>query len=385
MKNLKISLFAPILAAFFAMGYVDLVGISTNYVKSDFGLSDTMTNLLGSFLFFWFLVLAVPTGMLMNKFGRRNTVALSIGITTVSMLVPIFDYSFATMILSFALLGIGNTLLQVSVNPLVADVVPHNKLASAITLGQFVKSIAAFATPILVLHFAKEFGNWRTIYPVLAAVSLIPSIWLASVKIEESAPAKNSSFCESFALLKNSTIAILFCGILIHVGIDVGINITAPKILIDKANIPLSEAGYATSLYFLCKTAASFAGAVVLTKMSPQKFFVASVAVMLAAVAALLFCSDKTAIFVCIALVGIGNANIFSVIFSRALLILPERKNEISGLMVMGIAGGGIFPLLMGISSDLTGSQTGAIAVILVCVLYLCFVATKLGDETKRA
>ncbi len=385
MKNTKISLFAPILAAFFVMGYIDLVGISANHIKSDFGLSDTMTNLLGSLLFFWFLVLSVPTGMLMNKFGRRRTVALSVVITTLAMLVPIFDYSFASIMLSFALLGIGNTLLQVSVNPLIADIVPHDKLASAITLGQFVKSIAAFATPVLVLFFAREFDNWRIIYPLLAAVSLIPSIWLACVKIDESAPAKNSSFGECFALLKNSAVAVLFCGILIHVGIDVGVNITAPKILIDRAGLPLSEAGYATSLYFLCKTPAAFAGAVVLAKMSPQKFFAASVAVMLSAVAALLFVSDKTAIFVCIALAGIGNANIFSVIFSRALQILPERKNEISGLMVMGIAGGGIFPLLMGISSDLTGSQTGAIAVILLCVLYLCFVATKLGGGAKRA
>lgn len=375
MKNKSTLLFAPVLAAFFVMGYVDLIGISSNYIKADFGLSDTSANMLGEMLFVWFLVLSLPTGMLMNRLGRRKTVALSVAATTVAMLAPMLDYSFPSMLFSFALLGIGNTMLQVSVNPLVADIVPPERLASGITLGQFVKSIASFALPAAVIWSAKNFGEWRAAYPVFAAVSLVPAVWLACSKIGESAPAKNSSFGECFGLLKDGAILALFCGILVHVGIDVGVNITAPKILMEKAGLELSEAGYATSLYFFSKTVAAFAGAVILTKMSPQKFFVASVALMIAASAALFFTDDKTAIFACIALVGVGNANVFSIIFSRALQILPDRKNEISGLMVMGIAGGGIFPLVMGAASDATGSQTGAVAVLLLCMAYLAFLA----------
>ena len=381
MKNVKLSNLAPVLMAFFVMGYVDMIGISANYVKADFGLSDTMTNLFGSLLFFWFLALSLPTGIVMNKIGRRRTVAFSVAATTLAMAIPAVEYSMAAMTLSFILLGMGNAALQVSINPLVADIIPAGKLASGITLGQFVKSVASFAAPIALLYGASACGNWRMAYPAFAAISLIAAIWLWISRIEESAPAKNSSFSECFALLRRAAIAVMFCGILVHVGIDVGVNITAPKILIDRAGMDLGEAGYATSLYFFFKTASAFAGAAILAKVSPQKFFAASVALVIASCAALLFLSGKEAIFACIALVGIGNANVFSVIFSRAMQTMPDRKNEISGLMVMGISGGGIFPLLMGVCSDAAGSQTGAIAVILACALYLGFVAFKMWPQ----
>ena len=72
MKNSKVIF--PILCGFFVMGFVDLVGISTNYVKSDFGLSDSVANLLPMMVFVWFALFSIPTGLLMGKLGRRNTV-----------------------------------------------------------------------------------------------------------------------------------------------------------------------------------------------------------------------------------------------------------------------------------------------------------------------
>ena len=144
MKKFSIAKFIPVIFAFMTMAYVDLVGISVNYIKSDFGLSDTMTNAFGSLLFFWFLVVSVPTGMIMNALGRRITVAISTAITCLAVAVPIINYSLPTMMISFALLGIGNTMLQVSINPLVADMVPSDKLATGITFGQFIKSIISF-------------------------------------------------------------------------------------------------------------------------------------------------------------------------------------------------------------------------------------------------
>jgi len=356
-----------------------LVGISSNYIKADFGLSDSMANALGMMLFFWFLVLSVPAGVFMGKIGRKNTVVLSVAATAAAMLIPSIDYSFALMMLSFALLGIGNTLLQVSINPLVADIVPPSKLASSLTLGQFVKAIASFAAPIVALRCAAAFGNWKLVYPMFAAVAVAAAVWLFFVKIEERAPEKNSTLFECLSLLKKPAVAFLFFGILVHVGIDVGVNMTSPKILMERAGMTLSEAGYAVSLYFIMRTAASFAGAIILTKVSAKAFFAASVAIMAAASAGLIFAGGETALYVCIALMGIGNANIFSVIFSRALQIMPSHNNEISGLMVMGIAGGGIFPLAMGLASDAFASQTGAAAIIALCVIYLAFLAPKLG------
>ncbi len=383
MKNTSVLKFIPVILAFFAMGYVDIVGIAANYIKVDFTLSDTMTNALGSMLFLWFLVISIPTGILMNKIGRRKTVALSTAITFIAMIIPICGYSFYSMMLSFALLGISNTLLQVSVNPLVADMVSPEKLASSITLGQFVKAIASFSAPLVALWGAEAFGNWRIVYPLFAAVALVPSIWLLCENIEESVPAKNSSFSESFALLKNPIVAFLFFGILIHVGIDVGVNISAPKILIERTEMTLSQAGYATSLYFFFRIATSFVGAFILAKMSAKKFFIASIAIMAIASFILFFAKSTNLIYICIALMGIGNANIFSIIFTKAIQAMPSHKNEVSSLMIMGVSGGAIFPLCMGIASDFVGSQNGAIMVIILCIAYLAFLSTKLNSQNS--
>jgi fucose permease len=121
-----------------------------------------------------------------------------------------------------------------------------------------------------------------------------------------------------------------------------------------------------------------FSGAFILRYVAARKFFAVSVAMMLAAMVALFFSSSLVALNVCVALIGFGNSNIFSIIFSQALLSVPEKKNEVSGLMIMGLFGGTIFPLAMGLASDSLGSQNGAVAVMLVGVIYLLLFASKI-------
>ena len=131
-----------IMLCFFAMGFVDLVGIASNYIKADLGLSDTEANLFPSLVFFWFLIFSVPAGVLMNKIGRRRTVVLSLIVTFASLLMPLFGEGYTLMLVSFSLLGIGNAIMQTSLNPLLSNVVTGGNLSSVLTFGQFVKAIA---------------------------------------------------------------------------------------------------------------------------------------------------------------------------------------------------------------------------------------------------
>ncbi len=383
-KNNKLLLLLPVMFAFFTMGFVDLVGIATNYIKSDFELSDTLANLMPAMVFFWFLVFSVPTGMLMNKIGRRKTVLLSIVVTLFALLVPLLDYSFAIMLVAFSLLGIGNTLMQVSLNPLVSNIVSGERLASSLTFGQFVKAIASFVAPIIAAWALAKFGDWKTLFLIFAAIAVVAVVWLFFTQIEEKpVEGKQSTFAECFALLGDKTILLLFLGIMAHVGTDVGVNTTAPKLLIERLGMPLSEAGYATSVYFLFRTIGSFSGAFILARFSSKSFFMISILMMLAAVAGLYFSYSATAIYVCIAFIGFGNSNVFSIMFSQALQHLPRRSNEISGLMIMGLAGGAVFPLLMGVLSDALGGQIGAVIVLTVLVAYFLMLAPKIGAEDR--
>ena len=363
----------PVMFSFFTMGFVDLVGIATNYVKADFHLSDTLANLLPSMVFFWFLIFSVPTGMLMNKIGQRKTVLLSIVVTVAALLLPLLNYSFASMLISFSLLGIGNTLMQVSLNPLLSNIVSGNRLASTLTLGQFVKAIASFRAPIIAGWAAVSWGNWKLLFLIFLVIAVIACVLLGMTHIDESSSVetKSSTFGECFALLADKVVLISFLGIICHVGIDVGLNLTAPKLLMERLDMTLTGAGLATSVYFLFRTIGCFSGAFLLAYFPMKKVFIVSVLMMVAAMIGLFTMQSLAAHYVCIALVGLGNSNIFSMLFTRALLHLPNRKNEVSGLMIMGLFGGTIFPLLMGIVSDWMQSQVGAVAVMSIGVLYL--------------
>ena len=182
-KNLYAKLI-PVMLCFFAMGFVDLVGIASNYVKVDLNLTDAQANIFPSLVFFWFLIFSVPTGILMNKIGRKKTVLLSLAVTFASLLIPVFGDGYVIMLLSFSLLGIGNALMQTSLNPLLSNIITGDKLASTLTFGQFVKAIASFLAPYIAMWGATQtiptFGlGWRVLFPmymviaVLAILSLI--------------------------------------------------------------------------------------------------------------------------------------------------------------------------------------------------------------------
>lgn len=374
----------PVMLCFFAMGFVDLVGIASNYVKADLGLSDAEANIFPSLVFFWFLIFSVPTGILMNRIGRRKTVLLSLVVTFASLVLPIFGDSYGLMLASFSLLGIGNALMQTSLNPLLSNIIAGDKLASTLTFGQFVKAIASFLAPYIAMWGAMEslptFGlGWRVLFPIYMAIAVIAILWLGATRIEEERPDKASGFAACFSLLGKPFILLSFIGIMCHVGIDVGTNTTAPKILMERLNMPLADAGFATSLYFIFRTLGCLSGAFILQKASSKSFFALSVAMMLAAMVGLFLFDSETAIYICIALIGYGNSNVFSIVFSQALLALPDKKNEVSGLMIMGLFGGTVFPLLMGVASDLLASQSGAVIVIALGVAYLLYLTPKLS------
>ena len=372
----------PVMFCFFAMGFVDLVGIASNYVKEDLQLTDSVANIFPSLVFFWFLIFSVPTGMLMNKIGRKNTVLLSLAVTIVSLLLPLFGENFTIMLCAFSLLGIGNALMQTSLNPLVSTVMGGGNLASTLTFGQFIKAIASFLAPYLAMWGATQvipsFGyDWRVLFGIYFVVGILAAALLAVTHIEEevaSLHAPHSSlldqFTSCFKLLGTPIVLLSFFGIMCHVGIDVGTNTTAPKILMERLGMTLNDAAFATSLYFIFRTIGCLTGSFFLRVLPNRTFFIISVIMMALSMCGLFIGTEKWMLYTAIALVGYGNSNIFSICFAQALTAMPQKQNEVSGLMIMGLFGGTIFPLLMGFASDAIG-QAGAVIVMAIGVIYL--------------
>jgi len=359
----------PIMFGFFVMGFVDIIGMVNNYVKNDFtDLNDSVANLISLSCFVWFFLCAIPTSMLMNKIGRKKVVALSFCVTVLAMVVPLVDYSFGTMLLTFSLVGIGNTILQVALNPLVTNVVSPKQLTGTLTLGQFIKAVSSFLGPIIVGWAAGTIYGWKLIFIFYAVTSLLAFVWLWLTPVpKETDEKQNVSFKQTLSLLKDPYILAFFLGIVVLVGVDVSINMTFPKIIMERCELSLNGAGMSNSVYFFARTVGAFAGGILLLKIPEVKFYTVSIWTALVGLLLLVFCQNIVLVYLSIIVFGLGYANLFSIIFSLSMKHVPSRANDVSALLIVGLVGGGILPPVLGLFTDGFKTQIAAV-VFLICI-----------------
>lgn len=377
-NKLRYSHLLPVLMSFLVMSFVDLVGIGVDRVSKDMALSATMGQLIPSAAFLWFLLLSVPTGIIQARIGKRHMLNIGMGITALGMLLPFFSYSFGTVLAGFALLGIGNTIVQVSANPLLVDVVPGNRVSSFMSFSQFIKAIGSMIGAPLAALFAIQFGDWKLIFLVFGIVSILSVLWLGSVKIPErgleSKDGQKVTFATAFKLLGNGFIFLMVLSIFVVVGIDVGFNSNSGQFLIKHYGIDSTAAESGRSIYFFGRMLGTFLGAILLTKLSSRKFLVWSSLLGIVALLLIIFFRTPVMAWVLVFVIGLAVANIWPLVFSITIEKYPDRGNEVSGLMMMAICGGAVIPLLMGWITDVSGTIAG-MAVLIACMVYLLGVA----------
>lgn len=387
-KKTSIMVILPVMFGFFVMGFVDIIGMTINYVSADFtNLSASVVSLLASSCFIWFLIASIPTGLLMNRIGRKKTVLLSFLVQILAFLLVFIKYDYITTLIAFSLLGIGNTILQVAMNPLVSDVVPGDKLTGTLTIGQLVKAVCSLTGPIFVSWFASTtFGDWKVIFPVYALITLLGFIWLMLTKVEEEKieNADTTTFATSLRLFSDKYILAFFIGILVLVGADVGVNTCFPKYLQDTCGLDLNEAALGNSVYFFTRTVGALIGGILLMKVSESKFFNISVIVALVGLAGLIVFRGYWSSMIFVSVFGLGYSNLFAIIFSMALKRRPDRVNDVSALLVMGVAGGGVLPPIMGLITQTTGNQWSAILVIAIVWLYLFALMGRIKNASTK-
>lgn len=369
---------------FFIMGFVDIVGISTNYIKSDFGLSSSLSNTIPLMVFVWFALFSIPAGILMGKIGKKKTVLLALSLTAVALIIPFLKYDFAWVLLAFSLLGISNTILQVSLNPLIAALFTKEKTASVLTTGQFVKSISSLLGPILAGVAVTVFGDWKMAFTLFSAISVISIVLLSFATTNEFAfNTSHTSFSSVIGLLKERNILFSFLSIMLIVGLDVGLNTIAPELLMKKVGLELSRAGLGSSVYFFAKIAGTFVGALMLLKTAPLRFLKISLLVAVIAFVPLMFMAELWVLIMAIFVIGFMCANVFSIIFSFALQNKTDRSNEISALMIMGVSGGAIILPLQGFVNDTLG-LTASISILMISLIFILLLTRKMTSNAQQ-
>lgn len=382
MKTKQLSSIGAVLFTFFVQGFCDIVGISSDYAREAFGWSQTMAGFLPSMVFVWFLFLGIPVGIQMNRWGRKNTVLLGMAVTITGMMIPLAGTSWACLV-GFATLGIGNAILQVSENPLIKNVVTDERiLTSSLTAGQVVKAISSFSGPFIMLFAVNVLGGgdpqrWYLAFPVLGAITLLSALWLLVSPIEREPVEKTDvTVNQTFTLLRDSTILLLFFGIFFAVAIDVGTNFVSSKVMMARYGWTLEEAGIAPQTYFICRTVGAFLGVFLMTKIADMTYFRLNIVTCIVVILSLAFIQLPEAwALVQIGAIGFLCSCIFPIIYSMAVQARPDKANLISGLMITAVAGGGAATPLIGLATDTAGSITAGVCVLLICAGYLTYCA----------
>jgi MFS transporter, FHS family, L-fucose permease len=367
---------ARIYLIFLVMGFGDLIGPLVSLVKQKLQISQFDASFIAFAGFIMFGTLSIPVGVLQARLGKKPVAIGGLILVLTGVTTPLIGLaSYAGYLTAVLLLGAGVTILQVAGGPLLQEISAAGAFARNLTFGQFVKGIGTLSAPLIPILAYRYFDNrWELVFPIFAAGTVVALAAMFFHSKSQAGTLHAATFAACFALLINRRIAFLVLGIFLYVGAEVCISSMLPSILEKQYGYNLADYGMAgTGIFFLTLMTGRFAGSLVLARMRPSQFFLLSCTVALAGLTLLAFGSGVIG-FVSAALVGLGFANLFPLVYSIAMELLPAKANEISGLMVTAICGGAIVPPVMGYVSEQT-SLTIALAIPTLCIVYLMTIA----------
>jgi fucose permease len=385
----------PIFLVFMVMGFGDVAGPLAGIVKEDLQISNFLSQLIPFSGYILFGLLSIPLGLMQDRKGKKYILVLGLSVAFLGLMLPTFGvypvdiesiaggnvYQFFILILiSILFLGLANTTLQVAGNPIVRDVSKPGMYSRNLSIGQFIKAIGTLSASVIPLVAVRYFNaDWKLLFPIYSVVVLLTLIWVAPMKIKEQTDEKEfrASFRSSLNLLKNPYVLLMVLGIFVYVGSEIAMRSNLPIYLKDQFGINIKKEGLAGVLFFdLALLAGRFLGGIILNWLKPKTFFRISVFVAILGILGLFIGSSTIGIgasqlgFISAILIGLGFANIFPLIFSITIDSMPERSNELSGLMVTAIVGGAFIPPLMGLIADQWSILAGFIVPV-VCILYI--------------
>ncbi|MBL7113762.1 MAG: MFS transporter [Bacteroidales bacterium] len=371
----------PIFLVFLAMGFGDAVGPLVGLAKDTFDLSNAVAQLLPMTGFLMFGLLSIPMGIVQDKRGKLLVLIAGLILAVLGVGLPWIGgmNQYVVLIIAVALLGAGATFLQVSGNPIMRDVSPEGKYSRNLSLGQFIKAIGTLSTAGIPLIAKNYFDvDWTIIFPIYCIAILVTIIIVSTsgIKEDKTKVTNPATFKSCFSLLKNRYVVMMVFGIFMYVGAEICMSSGMALYLEEQFGLNIQEIGLAgTGLFFLAIMTGRFIGGIILNWLKAKHFLLISGLISLVGIAGL-FLGIKSVGFISSFIIGLGFANIFPLIFSITVDKMPDRANELSGLMVTAILGGAILPPVMGLISDKSSVLMGMF-VPLIALFYIGWVSLK--------
>ena len=379
MNDEKVSkrLLAPVLAGFFIMGFCDIVAPISGRIAAGFPAArQEAVSFLPTMVFLWFLVLSAPVAALMNRIGRKATALLGYAFTCVGLLVPFFageDCALGWYFAGFGLLGIGNTIVQVAVNPLLATIVPGGRMTSYLTVGQIFRNTSLLLLAPIVTALVAATGSWRWLLPIYAVLTVVGGVWLQlTADLDPQSRNRAAGLADCFRLLRNPAVLLATLGVACFIAADVGIGFLSVR-LIDNPSSILTTTGF-----YACRIVGTLVGAWVLLRYSDVKYLRWNMAGALALVVLLLFVRNETAIYAAVGLLGFAMACVFATFYAVATKAEPDHANGVAGLMIMAISAGALSGPVCGALVRAAGNPHMGMLFVAACIAYMLWAAFRL-------
>lgn len=376
-------LLGPVLAGFFIMGFCDIVAPITGRIAAEFPAeSQTAVSFLPTMVFLWFLVLSTPFAARMNRWGRRKTALVGYAFTFVGLLVPYLAGEGCALwwyFAGFGLLGIGNTAIQVAINPLLATIVPERRMTSYLTIGQIFRNTSLLLLAPIVTTLVAATGSWRLLLPIYAGLTVVGALWLGMTNVPEPPrTARTAGLGACFALLRNRTVLLSALGVACFIAADISIGYLSVR-LIDRPSSILTTTGF-----YACRIVGTIVGAWALLRIRDVRYLAWNMAGVLILSLVLLFTGNETVIYTAVGLMGFGMACVFATFYAVATRAVPEQANEVAGLMILAISAGAVSGPVCGAILRVAGNPHWGMLFVVVLVGYMLWAALTLNRRCKQ-
>jgi fucose permease len=380
---------ALIMLTFFVISFMtNVTGPLIPDMIKGFKLSLTLVSLLPFAFFIAYGAVSIPTGMLLEKFKEKKIMAASFVVALVGSMILALSPNYLSAVGSLFFIGCGMAMLQVVINPLLRTAGGEENYAFYSVLAQLIFGLASFVSPLvystLVLKLNQS-GEQEGIFGLLSKVVPAELPWISLYflfvvicfvmffvillskfpKVELNNDEKAGLWETHLKLFKQRTVILFFIAMVCYVGTEQGVANWISQFLYTYHGQDPQKVGAETVAYFWgLMTAGGILGLLLLKLMDSRIVLALFTGLAMVSLAAGLFGSLQIAL-IAFPLVGFFASVLYPIIFSLALNSVTENHGSFAGIIVTGIIGGAILPLIVGWLGDQLGLRIG------MCFLFL--------------
>jgi FHS family L-fucose permease-like MFS transporter len=373
-----------ILLTFFVISFLtNIIGPLVPDIIKSFSLSLTTVALLPFAFFIAYGVMSIPSGIFVEKYGEKKVMIVAFFISFLGALLFVISPGYLSYMLSLFLIGSGMAMLQVAINPLLRVAGGEAQFAFNSVLAQFFFGLASFLSPLVYSYLALNIGKdpnqtdpilkffesvvpanlpWISLYWIFAIISILMVLIIALVKmpkVELKGDEKVGGWQTNVELIKNPTVILFFLGIFCYVGLEQCVANWMSEFLNKYHQIdPQTGGASAVSWYWGLLTIGTLLGLLLLKFIDSRKVLILFTAAAMVSLAFGLFGSANIALWA-LPMVGFFASVMYSVIISLGLNSMDKHHGAVSGILLTGICGGAIMPLIVGWIGDMTSLKTG--------------------------